>query len=138
MFKKLAIVLILISFLSTGCAPVAFIGGAALGVGGYKFYNGALVVIYKTSLDRTWDASIKALEEMEYQIYKRNREMTSGKISTAGSLNERIKISVKYVSLEETEVGIRVGVLGDEVISNKIKDKISDILFNKKPMKEYD
>ena len=134
MFKKLATVLILISFLFTGCAPVAFIGGAALGVGGYKYYNGSLVVIYKTSLDKTWDASIKALEELEYQVYKRNREMTSGKISTVGSLSEKIRISVKYVSLEETEVRIMVGVLGDEVISNKIKDKISDILFNKKRM----
>ena len=133
MLKKLIIAAILISFIFTGCAPVAFIGGAALGVGGYKYYNGSLVVIYKTPFDKTWDASIKALEDLEYQVYERNRKMTTGKIVTTGSVNERIKLDVKYVSLEETEVSIRVGLLGDEVISNKIKDKISDILFNKKP-----
>ncbi|MGD9162004.1 MAG: DUF3568 family protein [Desulfobacteraceae bacterium] len=131
MFKKLIILAILISFIFTGCAPVAFIGGAALGVGGYKYYNGSLVVIYKTPFDKAWDASISALEDLDYQIYERNRKMTSGKIVTAGSVNERIKLSVKYVSLEETEVSIRAGLMGDEVISNKIKDKISDILFNK-------
>lgn len=130
MFKKLAIVAILIFFVFTGCAPAAFIGGAAIGVGGYKFYNGALVVIYKAPHDKTWDASIKALEELEYQIYKKNWKMTSGKIKTVGSLNERIKISVKYVSLDETEVKIRVGVLGEEAISNEIKDKITEILFH--------
>lgn len=133
MLRKLIIAAILISFVLTGCAPVAFIGGAALGVGGYKYYNGSLVVIYKTPFDNTWNASISALEDLEYQVYERNRKMTSGKIATTGSINEKIKLSVKYVSLEETEVSIRVGLLGDEVISNKIKDKISDILFNKKP-----
>ena len=132
MFRKLIIVAILISFLFSGCAPVAFIGGAAIGVGGYKFYNGAMVIIYKASLDKTWDAAIEALEELEYQVYEKNWKMTSGKISTVGSVNEKIKISVNYVALDETEVTIRVGLLGDEVISNKIKDKVTDLLFNKK------
>ena len=130
MLKKITIVAILITFIFTGCAPVAFIGGAALGVGGYKYYNSTLVVIYKASFDKTWDASIAALEQLEYQVYEQKRKMTSGKISTAGSVNERVKLSFKYVSLEETEVSIRIGVMGDEVISNKIKDKISDIVFN--------
>lgn len=132
MLKKYIVITILISIIFAGCAPAAFIGGAALGVGGFKYYNGALVVIYKASFDKTWDSSIKSLEELEYQIYERKRKMmTSGKITTAGSINERIKISVTYISLEETEINIRVGLLGDEVISNKIKDKITDILFNK-------
>ena len=134
MFKKLAIVLILISFTFAGCAPVAFIGGAALGVGGYKYLNGSLIVIYKAPFDKTYDASISALEKLGYQIYERNKKMsTSGKIETTGSVSDRVKLSLKYVSLEETEVSIRVGLLGDEMISNKIKDKITDIVFNKKP-----
>ncbi len=131
MLKKLIIAAVLISFVFTGCAPVAFIGGAAVGVGGYKYYNSSLIVIYKAPFDKTWDASISALEELEYQIYERKRKMTSGKIVTTGSVNEKIKLSVKYVSLEETEVTIKVGLMGDEVISSKIKDKIGDIMFNK-------
>ena len=131
MFKKLIMIAILISFVFSGCAPVAFIGGAALGVGGYKFYNGALVVIYKAPFDKMWDASESALGKLEYQIYERKRKMTSGKIETTGSIKERVKLSLKYVSLDETEVSIRVGILGDEIISNKIKDKISEIAFNK-------
>ena len=131
MFKKLIFTVLAVIFIYSGCAPVAFIGGAALGVSGYKYYNSSLIVIYKAPFDKTWDASISAMEKLEYQIYERNRKMTSGKIVTTGALNEKIKVSVKYVSLEETEVTIRVGLLGDEVISNKIKDKISDIMFNK-------
>ena len=132
MFKKLTLIAILISFVFTGCAPVAFIGGAALGVGGYKYYNSTLVVIYKAPFDKIWDASESALKKLEYQIYESNKKMTSGKMETAGSVKDRVKLTFKYVSLEETEVSIRVGLLGDEIISNKIKDKISDILFNTK------
>ena len=132
MLKKYIIAAILISFVFTGCAPAAFIGGAAIGVGGYKYYNSSLIVIYRAPFDKTWDASLSALEKLDYQVYESKRKMTSGKISTTGSMSEKIKLTVKYVSLEETEVTIRVGLMGDEVISGKIKDKISDIMFNKK------
>ena len=132
MQRKLIVAAVLISFIFAGCAPLAFIGGAALGVGGYKYYNGALIVIYKASFNKTWDASVSALENLDYQIYESNKKMTSGTIITTGTLKERIKLSLKYVSLEETEVTIRVGLLGDKAASNKIKDKISDLVFNTK------
>ena len=130
--RKMIVAAVLISFIFAGCAPLAFIGGAALGVGGYKYYNGALIVIYKASFNKTWDASVSALENLDYQIYESNKKMTSGTIITTGTLKERIKLSLKYVSLEETEVTIRVGLMGDKAASNKIKDKISDLVFNTK------
>ena len=132
MQRKLIVAGVLISFIFAGCAPLAFIGGAALGVGGYKYYNGALIVIYKASFNKTWDASVSALENLDYQIYESNKKMTSGTIITTGTLKERTKLSLKYVSLEETEVTIRVGLLGDKAASNKIKDKISALVFNTK------
>ena len=132
MQRKLIVAAVLISFIFVGCAPLAFIGGAALGVGGYKYYNGALIVIYKASFNKTWDASVSALENLDYQIYESNKKMTSGTIITTGTLKERTKLSLKYVSLEETEVTIRVGLLGDKAASNKIKDKISALVFNTK------
>ncbi len=132
MSKKLIVTAVLISFFFAGCAPLAFIGGAALGVGGYKYYNGALIVIYKAPFNKTWDASVSALENLDYQIYESNKKMTSGTIITTGTLKERIKLSLKYVSLEETEVTIRVGLLGDKAASNKIKDKIGALVFNTK------
>ena len=132
MSKKLIVTAVLISFFFAGCAPLAFIGGAALGVGGYKYYNGALIVIYKAPFNKTWDASVSALEKLDYQIYESNKKITSGTIITTGTLKERIKLSLKYVSLEETEVTIRVGLLGDKAVSGKIKDKISALVFNTK------
>ena len=133
MFRKLIITALFISLMASGCVPVAFIGGAAIGVVSYKYYKGALIVIYQAPFEKTWDASVSALEDLDYQIYKRNRKMnTSGTIITTGSMNERVKVSVKYLSLEETEVRIFFGLMGDEAISNKIKDKISELAFNVK------
>ncbi len=130
MSRKLCILAILISLAMTSCAPAAFIGGAALGVGGYKFYDGQLIVIYPATLEKTFDASVSAMENLEYQIYERQRKLTSGKIVTTGSIKDQIKLSFKSHSTEETEVSIRVGLLGDETISNKIKDKINEYLFS--------
>ena len=129
MSRKLVVVAVFISLLFAGCAPAAFVGGAALGIGGYKYYNGALIVIYKAPFDETWNNSVSALENLDYQIFERNRKLTSGTIKTTGSIKERITLSLKYVSLEETEVKIKVGLLGDEVDSTKIKDKIGELLF---------
>ncbi|MBN1905768.1 MAG: DUF3568 family protein [Deltaproteobacteria bacterium] len=131
MYKKLCILAVMVSIALTSCAPAAFIGGAALGLGGYKYYDGKLVVIYPVSLEKTFDASISAMENLEYQIYERQRKLTSGKIVTTGSIKDQIKLHFKYNSIEETEVTIRVGLMGDESVSNKIKDKISENLFNK-------
>ncbi len=129
MCRKVMIVAVFMSLILGGCAPMAFIGGAAIGVGGFKYYNGALIVIYQAPFEKTWDASVKALENLNYQIYERQLKMTSGTILTTGTLKERIKISLKYVSLEETEVSIRVGIVGDEALSTKIKDKITETVF---------
>ena len=115
----------------TGCAPAVFIGGAVMGIGGYKYYEGALEVIYQAPYDKTWNASIKALEDMEYRIEEKTQKLGSGTISTSGDNKTKVTISVKYVSQEETEVTIRVGIFGDESASNVIKDKIGSILFKK-------
>ena len=130
MFKKIITLAVLIPFILSGCAAAIFIGGAAIGVGGYKYFNGSLIVIYQAPFDKTWDASKSAIESLGYTIYERNRKIASGSIVTTGSVKERVKLSLKYVSVDETEVKIRVGLMGEEETSNKIKDKISALVFN--------
>ena len=124
-----ALLLMLMTF--AGCTPVIFLGGAAAGAAGYKYYEGALTVIYNAPLDNTFKASEKALEDLKYSISERHQEIGSGYIITTGSTSERIKVSFEYVSAEETEVKIRVGLMGDEATSKVIKDKIADIVFSR-------
>jgi uncharacterized lipoprotein len=116
----------------TGCAPVIFLGGAAAGIGGYKYYKEVLTVVYEAPFDNTWDASIKALEDMEFSIESQTKELGSGKISTnEDEKHKKVTLTLQYKSVQETEVTIRVGLLGDETASNVIKDKIASLLFKK-------
>jgi uncharacterized lipoprotein len=116
----------------TGCAPMVFLGGAAAGVGGYKYYVDVLTVVYEASFDKTWDASVKALEEMGFAIKDKTEKLGSNKISTKEDKNNKeVNISVNYISAGETEVTIRVGLLGDKRAANVINDKISSLLFKK-------
>ena len=120
---------IALCFFLTGCAPVAFLAGAAAGISGYKYYNGTLTVKYQATYKDTWDASLKAMEEMGFSIKNRKRELTSGTIEAKLADNKPVTVSVKYLSSQETEVTIRVGLFGDKNASNVIKDKIGDVLF---------
>jgi len=103
--------------------------GAAAGIGGYKYYEGALTVIYNAPFKNTWEGSLKALEGMDLKIEKKDHELSSGEIKTRRSDNTVISLSIKYLTSDQTEVKIRVGLLGDEKESNIIKDKIQSVLF---------
>lgn len=128
--RNITVILMLLT-LTAGCTPMIFLGGAAAGVAGYKYYEGALTVIYNAPFEETFEASVKAIEALEYSIYERHQKIGSGSIETTGTSSERVKLSFKYVSPEETEVKIRVGLLGDEATSKVVKDKIADIVFSK-------
>jgi uncharacterized lipoprotein len=126
--KNIVAVLLLLTL--TGCAPMVFLGGAAAGVGGYKYYEGALVLIYKAPFEKTYESSVKAIEALGYSITERHQKIGSGSIEATDSNAEKVTIKLEYISAEETEVKIRIGLMGDEAASRVIKDKIADIVFD--------
>jgi hypothetical protein len=114
----------------TSCAPLGFFAaGTAAGIGGYKYYQGALNVIYQAPYIKTWDAALKVLEEMEFTIESKKHDPTTGKIVARRADEKPVTISFKYRSSEETEVMIRVGLFGDRNASMVIKEKIRNKLF---------
>ena len=132
MLKLRYIFSLLLCLCLTSCAPMLFLGGAAAGVGGYKYYNDVLTVVYEASFDNTWDASVKALEDLGFTIENKTEELGSGKISTKeDEKNKKINLTLEYRSAQETEVTIRVGLLGNKTASAVIKDKIESLLFKK-------
>lgn len=130
MVKVKLFVQILFCFLLMGCAaPVVFFGaGAAAGVVGYKYYEGALAVIFQSPFMETWDATLMALNKMNIKLESSSHDLTSGKIKAKRGDNERVTISLKYKSAQETEVVIKVGTLGDQNASMAIKEEIRKVL----------
>jgi uncharacterized lipoprotein len=115
--------------MSTGCGPALFLGGAAAGVAGYKYYEGALEVIYESPFMETWDAALRALDRMDMAVTDEKHDLTTGKIRAMTSDEKEVKLSFKYRSTEETMVSIRVGLFGDEPASDAIKEEIRKELF---------
>jgi hypothetical protein len=112
-----------------GCAPLVFFGaGTAAGVAGYKYYEGALTVIYQAPFMETWDSSLQALNQMNLRVLKSPHDTTSGKITARQADGQPVTVSLKYKSAQETEVIIRVGHLGDKNRSMAIKEEIRKIL----------
>ncbi|MCG2779247.1 MAG: DUF3568 domain-containing protein [Desulfobacterales bacterium] len=76
----------------------------------------------------TWDATLKALNQMNIKVESSSHDMTSGKIKAERADNQRVAVSLRYKSAKETEVVIGVGTLGDQNVSMAIKEEIRKVL----------
>lgn len=123
---------IIACFVLVSCAPplIFFGAGAAAGVAGYRFYEGALTVIFQAPFMDTWDATLKALDKMDIEVESSSHGITSGKIKAKRGDKEPVTISLKYNSAKETEVVIKVGYMGNQDISMTIKEEIRKVLVN--------
>lgn len=128
--KWISLVWIFLSMSLAGCAPLIFFGtGTAAGVAGYEYYQGDLAIIYQWPFADTWDATLKALEQMNMSIESRKHDLTSGKIAATDSEKRSVKISISYKNSQETDVRIRVGFFGDQNYSLSIKEQIRKVLM---------
>jgi len=113
-----------------GCAPLVLVGvGAAGGVTGVKYYEGALTAVFQASFDETWNAAEQALENRKVDVDLRQRSLGSGKLSGKDLSGRPYTITFEYIVPEETKTVIRVGHLGDKDLSMELKEEIKKILF---------
>lgn len=129
MKKIICVIPLLLTLAFSGCVPVALVAGAAAGIGGYKYFEGALTVVYNAPFKDTWNASLEAIEDMGINIEDKDHSTSSGKIKARRADDTVVSVSMKYLSSDQTEVTIKVGLFGEENESNNIKDKIADVLF---------
>lgn len=131
MSKTKGLISILLCLCLMSCSPVGLlVVGAVAGVGGYTYHQGALKVVYKAPYKETWEASIKAFEDMDLKILKKKHDTVSGDIKSKLPDKRSVTVSISYKTSEETDVKIRVGFSGDEEVSIKIKDSIKKALFD--------
>lgn len=122
---------VVLLLLIAGCGPMILFGaGTAAGIAGYKYYKGALTVIFEASFMETWDATLKAVEDMKLKIESSEHKISTGSIKAKYPDNTPLSISIEYRALKETEVEIRVGLLGDKDASLDIKERIRKVLFS--------
>ncbi|CAG0997306.1 hypothetical protein PHYC_02646 [Phycisphaerales bacterium] len=107
-----------------GCLAVAVGAGAAAGVGTYAYVTGKLTSTVDAPLDRTFDATTKALETMGFNPVSTDRDAFQGRFVSKMADDTEVKVDLAKKTETSTEVSIRVGTFGDEKQSVAILDEI--------------
>lgn len=127
--KRLKNIIILICSLSFlyGCA-LAWVGiGAGVGIGTYKFVEGRLEREYPLSYPRAWDATNSALQNLQISISNSTDNKTKGTIDAVRKDGKRVLVSLKDRGQGVTTISVRVGMLGDRSIAEKVHDEIASV-----------
>jgi hypothetical protein len=122
--KKIALLLgfLLLTALA-GCAVVA--GDTVMGYesGKFVYHDGSLQSTYKYPLDQVWGAARKAMADLKATDIQADRKIEKGTID--GVLyEEKVKITMEYLTRTDTTVSVRVGTAGSNVGAKYILDKI--------------
>ena len=128
MMKAMIGVLLSMSLMMQGCMLVAVGAGAAAGAGTVAYIKGELQTTYAASLDRTWDATLGALKDLDFRIIETQKGGAEGDIEAKRIGGDKVKVALSLAGPGATLVKIRVGTFGDEPTSRAISDKIASRL----------
>jgi Protein of unknown function (DUF3568) len=107
--------------LHSGCLAVA--AGAA-GAGTVAFVRGELAATLDQNFDRTEHATNRAIQDLKFAKISEKQDALVAVIVARTAEDKKIEIKVSSMSAAQTRVQIRVGVFGDEALSQRILEKI--------------
>jgi hypothetical protein len=114
------------SVLLQGCVPLLAVGAGAVAAGGTVAYvNGDLETTYPAALNRTWDATMGALQDAQLRITDTQRDATQGTIKAQQADATPVTVSLETAGPNTTDVKIRVGTFGDEEVSRTINRRLA-------------
>jgi len=108
-----------------GCMVAAVGIGAA---GTIAYVRGDLQAVESASIDEVYEASLKALKELELIPTRKVKDALGAEIITYDAQDKKITIILKFTAEGTTKLSIRVGVFGSETKSRLIYQKIRDNL----------
>ena len=125
-FQLVALLCCILIGLTACSRKWAVIGAAAAaaGAGTYYYVRGDLKRTYNASMDQTWQAAVKSVEELKLATETKEHDAFNGGIKGKMADGKRFTISLKRLDENLTEVGIRIGTFGDRERSEAIHDKI--------------
>lgn len=121
----LVVMLIGSMLLLQGCVVAAVGLGAA---GTIAYVRGDLQAVESESIDEVYEATLKALEELELLPTRKTKDALGAEIDTYDAQDKKIKITLKSAAEGTTKLSIRIGVFGSETKSRLIYQKIRDNL----------
>ena len=99
--------------MTCGCAAViAAVAGAGVGVATYAYVTGDLKIEYPVPYDTVWEATLKALQDLDITVDEATKDGISGDIKAKRADDTPVNIKVKREAPEVTIVKIRTACLG--------------------------
>ncbi|MCX8089907.1 MAG: DUF3568 domain-containing protein [Verrucomicrobiae bacterium] len=123
----IAFLLVAVS-LAAGCAVVAVGAAAGAGAASYAYVNGVLKSTESATLDRTWNATLAAMKDLQFYVSSQRKDALQADLVARNAFDKKISVRLKKVAEQSTEVRIRVGTFGDEAASRAILEKIKQRL----------
>jgi hypothetical protein len=96
------------------------VGAAAGAAAGYVWYKGATKHQLKASLPQVERITREALEELELVGIDSVADKLKGEITARMADGTKVRISLKAIDFEQTEIQVRVGRFGNRAISEQI------------------
>ena len=115
---------------------VAILGGAAFSINGCTAIllgggdemagniRGDLVAMMEEDMKAVYNASLKALNELEMDVASKEINGLESKIVAYNSEAKKVEITLKRTEYDYTKLRIRIGILGDKMQSVMIYDWI--------------
>ena len=120
--QVLSILLLVGAGMFVGGCVVAAVGAGAAGT--VAFIRGDLEAAEAKKLDVVYDATLKALEELELPVSQKSKDKMSALIVAHDARSKKIKIKLHATTEETTKISIRVGWFGSESKSRMIYEEI--------------
>ena len=108
-----------------GCMLAAVGAGAA---GTVAYVKGDLEAVEAKKLDTVYDATKKALKQLELSVSVDTKDKISATIIARDSSDKKITVKLNAATEDSTKISIRFGTFGSETKSGMVLDKIKENL----------
>ncbi len=122
-FKSLYLNIILLGAV-TVCSGCALLFGAAAGAGGFAYVKGDLQKNFDYPLDRLHKASARALRDLKAVVSSDETDKHSSKIKFTLDGDKSGEINIKSLTEKASKLSIRIGIFGDETLSQMVLNAI--------------
>ncbi|UJS18033.1 MAG: DUF3568 domain-containing protein [Candidatus Jettenia sp.] len=122
--KNLLLIILLGIIVSSSSGCVALLVGGGAGAGTIAYLKGDLRSLEEASLERVWEAAQKAIQELEFVVTSKQKDIFSAKFTAHGAQDKKVTVDLKKISDNLTEIKIRVGIFGDESLSRLLLERV--------------
>ncbi len=126
---------------NAGCLAVAAVGAAGAGAATYIYIRGRVCQEYPATFKDSYYAVIAALDALKYPVLSQKNDGVSGTFTSKTEEGTAITVDLTTEPAPAgtvTRVCIRVGLTGDQVVSERILSKVQERLVPGVPMRPGD